>query len=80
MIQEIKTIVKNYLNNAKLCSLMVGTVVSDGIKISDKLIIPNELVIGNLKSTVVSGDKVRIIRNHGGQEFYILEVFKDVIK
>ncbi|WMJ90624.1 DNA helicase [Anaerocolumna sp. MB42-C2] len=76
MIQEIKRIVDNYLNNAKLCSIILGTVTSDGIQISDKLTIPDELIIGNLKLTVSSGDKVRLIRNHGGQQYYILEVIK----
>ncbi|SHH76234.1 hypothetical protein SAMN02745135_02005 [Caloranaerobacter azorensis DSM 13643] len=74
MINEIKTIIKNYLNNAKLTSLMIGTVVNDGVKISDKLTIPNELIKGNLKDFVKTGDKVRLIRNHGGQEFYIVEI------
>lgn len=74
MINEIKTIVQNYLNNSKLATLMVGTVVTEGIKISDKLIIPNELLSGNLKDFVKTGDEVRLIRNHGGQEFYIVEI------
>lgn len=74
MIQEIKIIVQNYLNNAKLCGLILGTVVADGIKVSDKLIIPMELIEGNLKAFVSVGDKVRLIRNHGGQEFYIVEI------
>jgi hypothetical protein len=76
MIQEIKRIVENYLNNAKLCGIYIGTVTEDGIKISDKLIIPDELVIGNLKKTVSPGDAVRLLRNHGGQQFYILEVIE----
>lgn len=80
MINEIKTIIQNYLNNAKLCGLMLGTVISEGIKVSDRLVIPNELIQGNLKSIVIIGDKVRLIRNHGGQEFYILEIVKDVIE
>lgn len=74
MINEIKTIVQNYLNNAKLCSLTLGTVEADGIKVSDKLIIPNELIEGNLKDYISIGDKVRLVRNHGGQEFYIVEI------
>lgn len=82
MINEIKTIVQNYINNAKLCSLTVGTAVSGGIKISDKLIIPDELIKGNLKDIMKSGDTVRLIRNHGGQEFYIVEIIglKTVLK
>lgn len=74
MIKEIKTIVQNYLNNAKLCCLVVGTVTNDGIKVSDKLTIPYELVVGNLKNSILSDQKVRLLRNHGGQQFYILEV------
>jgi len=74
MIQAIKRIVENYINNAKLCGIYIGIVTKDGIKISEKLIIPEELIIGNLKKTVVTGDTVRLLRNHGGQEFYILEV------
>ena len=74
MINEIKTIIHNYLSNAKLCQLMVGTVADDGIKVSDRLTIPNELIKGNLKEFVAPGDKVRLIRNHGGQEFYIVEI------
>ncbi len=74
MINEIKTIIQNYLSNAKLCQLMVGTVADDGIKVSDRLTIPNELIKGNLKEFIAPGDKVRLIRNHGGQEFYIIEI------
>ncbi len=77
MINEIKQIVQNYLNNAKLCGLMVGTVTDDSIRISDKLSIPMELIVGNLKSSVTAGQKVRLLRNHGGQQFYILEVIAE---
>lgn len=74
MINEIKTIVHNYLNNAKLSALQIGTVVTDGIKVSNRLTIPMELIKGNLKDYMATGDKVRLIRNHGGQEFYIVEI------
>ena len=77
MINEIKTIVQNYINNAKLCCIMTGTVTSDGIQISDKLTLPPELVTGNLKSAIISGQKVRLLRDHGGKTFYILEVIND---
>lgn len=78
MINEIKMIVQNYLNNAKLCSLMVGTVTVDGIRVSDKLTIPNDLIAGSLKGLIKTGDKVKLIRNHGGQEFYIVEIINVV--
>lgn len=74
MITEIKTIVQNYLNNAMLCSMMIGTVTVDGIQVSEKLTIPLALVVGNRKASLVIGDKVRLLRNHGGQQYYILEV------
>lgn len=77
MINEIKTVIQNYLNNAKLCRLMVGTVTSDGIKVSDKLTIPNELIVGNLKDNLTVGQKVRLLQNHGGQQFFILEVIHE---
>lgn len=77
MINEIKAIVKNYLNNAKLAEIQVGTVVADGIQVSEKLIVPFELVFGNLKRDITPGQKVRLLRNHGGQQFYILEVIDD---
>lgn len=74
MISEIKAIIRNYLNNASLCMVMVGTVVNDGVKVSDKLVVPMELVSGMLKRYVTVGDKVKLIRNHGGQEYYIVEI------
>lgn len=77
MISEIKAIVQNYLSNAKLCSLQVGTVTADGVRVSDKLTIPMELIVGNLKPSLVIGQKVRLLRNHGGQQFYILEVVNE---
>lgn len=77
MITEIKTIVQNYINNVMLCCLMVGTVTADGIRVSEKLTIPLNLVIGNRKASIVIGDKVRLLRNHGGQQYYILEVISE---
>lgn len=74
MIDEIKIIVQNYLNNAKLTTLMLGTVVADGIKVSDRLTVPLELIKGNMKKYISNGDKVKLIRNHGGQEYYIVEI------
>ena len=77
MINEIKTIVQNYLNNAKLAAIMTGTVTADGIRVSDKLVLPDELIIGNLKSSIAAGDKVHLLRDYGGKRFYILEVIQE---
>jgi len=74
MINEIKQIVENYLNNRKMACLMIGTVVSGGVKISEKLTLPWELVYGNLKSGLTTGKEVRLLRDDGGHAYYILEV------
>lgn len=76
MINEIKIIIENYLSNIKLCSIVIGTVTGNGIKLTDKLTIPFNFVTGNLKKSLSSGQKVRLLRNLGGQEFFILEVIK----
>lgn len=77
MIQEIKIIIENYLNNVKLCMLLTGTVVEEGIQISDRLTLPLELVQGNLKKGLTPGKQVRLLRNHGGQQYYLLEVVEE---
>ncbi len=77
MVNEIKQIIQNYLNAAKLCSYVVGTVVEDGIKVNEKLTIPDELIEGNLKKNLQQGDTVRLLQNNGGQQFFILEVIED---
>jgi len=41
------------------------------------LTIPSDLIVGNLKRNLLVGQKVRLLRNHGGQQFYILEVISD---
>lgn len=74
MINEIKAIIKNYIEDLKMCKVLTGMVMTEGIKISDRLIIPNDFIIGNLKSYISVGDTVRLIRNYGGQEFYIVEI------
>ncbi|TGJ75478.1 DNA helicase [Caproiciproducens galactitolivorans] len=74
MINEIKQIVDGYLNNRKLACLMVGTVVSGGVKVSEKLTLPWELVDGTLRDYVATGDTVRLIRDDGGARYYIVEI------
>lgn len=74
MIREIKEIVKNYIDNYSFCNITFGIVEADGIRISEKILIPNELIIGNLKDAITPGDAVHLLRNHGGKQFYILEV------
>lgn len=77
MINEIKTIIQNYLSNEKFCCIMIGTVLENGVRVSDKLIIPFDLITGKLKSHISQGQRVRMLRDHGGQQFFILEVMAD---
>ena len=76
MINEIKRIIENYLSNIKLTTIVIGTVVDDGIKLNDKLTVPLSFVTGNLKNSISPGQKLRLLRNLGGQEFFILEVIE----
>lgn len=74
MINEIKQIVDGYLNNRKPACLMIGTVEAGGVKLSEKLTLPWEMVYGNLKDSVTAGQQVRLFRNDGGHAYYILEI------
>lgn len=74
MINEIKQIIDGYLNNRKPACLMIGTVISGGVKVSEKLTLPWEMVYGNLKDSVAAGQQVRLFRDDGGHAYYILEI------
>lgn len=74
MINEIKQIVNGYLNNRKPACLMIGTALADGVKLSEKLTLPWEMVYGNLKDSVTAGQQVRLFRDDGGHAYYILEI------
>jgi hypothetical protein len=74
MINEIKQIIDGYLNNRKPACLMIGTVISGGVKVSEKLTLPWEMVYGNLKDSVTAGQQVRLFRDDGGHAYYILEI------
>lgn len=80
MIKEIKTIINNYLNNADLTTIQYGTVVkANPIQIQvEKLIIPSSKIVvpSVFKKVDISlkvGDKVLILRQHGGQLFFVLD-------
>ncbi|XOQ49646.1 MAG: Phage protein [Eubacteriales bacterium] len=74
MINEIKQIVEGYLNNRKPACLMIGTVVAAGVKISEKLTLPWELIDGTLRDYAAVGDTVRLIRDDGGARYFIVEI------
>lgn len=104
MTDQIKKIIKNYLNNAKLACLVQATKTADGFKVSETLTIPKELVhvpswlkspaeypktdeasVGEYGAHTHDykqhielglGDKVFMLRDSGGQLFFVLDVVK----
>jgi hypothetical protein len=74
MINEIKQCIDGYLNNRKPACMMIGTAEAGGVKVSEKLTLPWEMIYGNLKGSVTAGQQVRLLRDDGGHAYYILEV------
>lgn len=74
MIAEIKRIIENYLNNRMLTCIMVGTYKGGKVVLNEKSYVPAVLLTGNMKGKLREGDKVRLLRNDGGKEYYILEI------
>lgn len=80
MIEIIKKVVKNYMNNADLTTMMYGTVVnSNPMQIQiEKLIIPSSKIVvpsvfAKVGISFKTGDKVLLLRQHGGQLFFVLD-------
>lgn len=74
LFDAIKTIVDNYLNNRKVAAVMLGTYNGAAIVVNERLPIPMSMISGNMVSRLSPGDKVRLMRNDGGREYYILEI------
>lgn len=70
----IKTITDNYLNNRKVAAVVIGTYNGTAVVVNERLPIPMSMITGNMKNRLASGDKVRLLRNDGGREYYILEI------
>lgn len=69
----IKTIVDNYMRNRKPSSVVIGTYTGQAVMVGS-LPVPVSMVSGNMKSKLAAGDKLRLLRNDGGQEYFILEI------
>lgn len=74
ILEQVKKIVENYLNNRQLTALLEGTYNGSKVVLNEKAYIPNSLLKGNLKTALQKGDKVKLLRNDGGGEYYILEI------
>lgn len=74
MIGEIKQIVENYLNNRMPATILAATWTGGKMVLNEKSYVPAALLTGNLKAKLREGDKVKLLRNDGGKEYYILEI------
>lgn len=73
LLSTVKAIVDNYMRNRKPAAIVLGVYTGDAVMIGS-LPVPLSLISGNMKEAMVSGDKVRLFRNDGGREYYVLEI------
>ena len=70
---QLKTIVENYMRSRKPAAVLLGTYTGNAIMI-ETLPVPMSMVSGNMKGRLTAGDKVCLLRNDRGREYYILEI------
>jgi len=77
MINAIKTIIKNYIENANLSNMQYGTVIkAKPLQIQiEKIIIPSTKIIvpSYLGITLKENDRILLLKQQGGQLFFILD-------
>lgn len=73
LYNTVKTIVDNYIRNRKPAAVLLGTYTGNCIQIG-QLPLPMSKVSGNMVSELTVGDKVRLLRNDGGGDYYIMEI------
>ena len=69
----IKTVVDNYMKNRKPSAVLIGTYTGTAVMVG-RLPVPMSMISGNMVKKLAPGDKVRLLRNDGGHEYYILEI------
>lgn len=74
MVSEIKRIVENYINDRQTTRVLIGTYNGGRVVLNEKSYVPDKLLTGNLKGALRAGDKIRLLRNDGGGEYFILEI------
>lgn len=74
LLNAVKTIVDNYLSNRKPTAMLVGTYNGSAVVVHERLPLPMSMIKGEMVVKLVPGDKVRLLRNDGGREYYILEI------
>ena len=70
----IKTMIDNYITSIGLTVLVIGECKGDFVLINNNLKLPIDLLSGTLKKSLKPGDKLRLLRNQGCGEYYILEI------
>lgn len=74
LFTTIKNIVDGYLKNRKVTEVVIGVYNGSSIVLNSQLPVPMSMVKGNMASRLTDGDKVVLLRNDGGREYYILEI------
>lgn len=69
----IKTVVDNYMKSRKPSAVLIGTYTGTAVMVG-QLPVPMSMISGNMLKKLDPGDKVRLLRNDGGHEYYILEI------
>lgn len=69
----IKTVVDNYMKNRKPSAVLIGAYTGTAVMVG-QLPVPMSMISGNMVKKLTPGDKVRLLRNDGGHEYYILEI------
>ena len=78
MVELIQTISKNQMETEKPMQLMFGTVVSDGeplrVRLSEKVVLEEDMLIRVSRCRHEWGTHLILLRDHGGQRWYVLEI------
>ena len=79
MVELIQRISKNQLETEKPMQLMFGTVVSDAdeplrVRLSEKVVLEEGMLIRISRCRYERGTHLILLRDHGGQRWYVLEV------
>ena len=69
----IKTVVDNYMKNRKPSAVLIGTYTGTAVMVG-QLPVPMSMISGNMVKNLAPVNKVRLLRNDGGHEYYILEI------
>lgn len=77
-VEIIQQITKKLMEAEKPMQLMFGTVVSDGeplrVRLSEKVVLEEDMLIRISRHRYEHGDHLILLRDHGGQRWYVLEI------